>query len=340
MADTTDTPHPDPHSDPHSDPRGREAARPSEIPLKGWKDIALRIKDEIDGDNVGLVAAGVAFYGLLALFPLITALVAIGGIVVDPAVVQAQADALAGVLPAQAADIILGQVTEVAGAAGGALGFAAVFGLLLALYSASKGVDNMIRGLNIAYDETETRGFIRYKLTVLALTLGLVLGILSAVLVAAALPAVLAIFGEAQIWATLAAWLRWPALLLIGAGGITVLYRYGPCRTAAKWRWLTPGAIVATLLWVAGSAGFAWYVQNFATYNETFGTLGGVIVLLMWLWISSYIVLLGAELDSEMEAQTKRDTTVGKTRPMGMRGAVKADKLGAAAGASSGAPAE
>lgn len=311
--------------------RGRQATAPQDIPVKGWKDILWRVKDEMDNDNVSLVAAGVAFYGLLALFPMITALVAIAGLVIDPQVMRDQLDTLAAVLPDQAADIILGQVSEVTGGSQGALGAAALIALLLSIYSASKGVDNLIRGLNIAYDESEERGFFAYKMTVLALTLGLVAGILLALGITAALPAILALMGDGWIWTTLAEWLRWPALVALGIGGITLLYRYGPSRDAAKWRWLTPGAIVACLLWVAGSVAFAWYAQNFGSYNETFGTLGGVIVLLTWLWLSSFVVLMGAELDSEMEAQTRRDTTVGKRERMGQRDAVKADNLGEAA---------
>lgn len=311
--------------------RGREAASPTELPVKGWKDILWRVKEEMDKDNVGLVAAGVAFYGLLALFPLITAMVAIGGLVVNPQMLQDQIDTLAALMPDQAADIIAGQVNEVAGSSDSALGLAAIIALLLAIYSASKGVDNLIRGLNIAYDETEERGFFAYKITVIGLTLGLIVGILLALGVTAALPATLALMGDGWVWATLADWLRWPALLALGIGGVTLLYRFGPSRDPAKWRWLTPGAAVACVVWVAGSVGFAWYVQSFGAYNETFGTLGGVVVLLTWLWLSAFVILMGAELDSEMEAQTRRDTTVGPQRRMGNRDAVKADRLGKAA---------
>lgn len=307
--------------------RGRLANSPREIPLSGWKDILWRVKDQIKADQIGLVAAGIAFYGLLALFPLISALVAIAGLFTDPSFVQAQAEKLSDIVPEQAADIILAQIVEVAGASENALGAAAIAGLLIALYSASKGVDNMIRGLNIAYNEQEKRGFVILKSVVLTMTLGLVIGLVLIVVIAAALPTALS-FMNADWIAMIVSWARWPILSLIGVLGITALYRFGPSRSAAKWRWITPGAVLACALWIVSSLGFAWYVENFAAYNETFGALGGVIVLLTWLWLSAYIVLLGAEIDSEMEAQTKRDSTVGAPRPMGERGAVKADTLG------------
>lgn len=308
--------------------RGRHADSPTDIPAPGWKDIAFRVKDEIGRDNVSVVAAGIAFYGLLALFPAIAALVALAGIVTEPTFVASQIDALAGTLPEEASAIILDQVREVAGADEGGLGVAAFIGLLIALWSSSKGVDTMITGLNVAYDEEEERGFIKRKLVVLGLTLALLVGLLATLGIAAALPAALAFLGDYPFWQTVAEWARWPVLLVLAITGITVLYRFGPSRDPAKWRWLTPGSAVATVLWVLGSLAFTFYVENFGSYNETFGTLGGVVILLTWLWLSAFVILLGAELDSEIEAQTRRDTTIGPREPMGERGAVKADRLG------------
>ena len=312
--------------------RGRHAETPTDIPRKGWKDIAFRIKDEIVADHVGLVAAGVAFYGLLALFPAITACMAIAGIMTEPQGIVDQLQKIGQLMPEQAADIIIGQATSVAGSNDGGLGLAAILGILLAIYSASKGTASLMEGMNVAYDEEEKRGFIRLNLLKLALTVFLIVGFLLGIGVAMVLPAVLGNFGFGVVFEWVARAASWGVLVVLTVVGLAVLYRYGPSREEPEWLWVTPGAMLATLLWVVGSVGFAFYVGNFANYNETFGTLGGVIVLLMWLWLSAYVVLLGAEVDSEMEAQTRTDTTTGPDEPMGERGAVKADRLGAAKG--------
>lgn len=312
--------------------QGRQAHSPTKIPAGGWKDILLRVKNAVAADNIGLVAAGVAFYGLLALFPAITALVALLGLITDPGMLTSQVESLGSAIPADVRDIILDQITAVAGADAGGLSLAAILGLLLALYSASRGVDSLMRGLNIAFNESEDRGLLQYYATVLILTLGLIIGVVLAVAVVAALPAVFAFMDRYPDMKAMIMLIRWPFLLAVAALGFTILYRFGPSRDPARWRWLAPGSILACILWVAASFGFTWYVENFASYNETFGTLAGVIVLLMWLWLSAYIILIGAELDGEIEAQTKRDSTTGPPEPMGERGAVKADNLGESAG--------
>ena len=312
--------------------RGRDAARPRAIPTAGWKDIAFRIKDQIAEDHVGLIAAGVAFYGLLALFPAITAAMAIAGLLTEPSQLVDQLDRFAAVMPRQAADIVIGQATEVAGSSEGGLGLAVVLGLLLALYSASRGVASLIEGMNVAYDETETRGMIRLYLLTYGLTVFLIVGFLLGIAVTMVMPALLSFLtlGTAAEWIARGA--SWLLLLALTSFGLAVLYRVGPCRESARWRWITSGAVIATLLWLLGSIAFGLYVGNFGSYNETFGALGGVIVLLMWLWLSAYIVLIGAEIDSEIEAQTRVDSTTGPSRPMGERGAVKADEVGEARG--------
>ena len=308
--------------------RGRHAETPSEIPTEGWKDILLRVKDEIAADHVGLIAAGVAFYGLLALFPAITACMAIAGLLTEPQGIVDQLEQIGSLMPEQAADIVIGQATSVAGSSEGGLGLAAVAGILIAIYSASKGMSSLVEGMNVAYDETDERGFIRRTLLIYGLTVFLIIGFLIGIGVAMVLPAVLAGFGLGPVVEWVAGIASWLVLIGLTIFGLSVLYRYGPDRDDPQWKWVTPGAALATGLWAIGSAAFAFYVANFASYNETFGTLGGVIVLLMWLWLSAYIVLLGAEIDSEMEAQTRGDTTVGPERPMGVRHAAKADNLG------------
>lgn len=310
--------------------RGRTAETPTEIPARGWKDILMRVKDRIGADHVALIAAGVAFYGLLALFPAITALMALAGLLLDPAQVTAQLETFSALLPQEAAGIVMDQATEVAGAGGTGLGLAFVTSLGLALYSASKGMGSLMEGLNVAYDEEETRGFLGRMGVTLGLTILLIAGLLLGLLAALAVPVVLG-------WLPLPGWLdavlswgRWLVLALLTVAGVGVIYRYGPARENAQWKWLSPGALAACALWLVASIGFSIYVSNFGSYNETFGSMAGVIVLLMWLWLSAFIILLGAELNAEIEAQTRKDTTTGGRAPMGKRGAAKADRLGKA----------
>ncbi len=311
--------------------RGRNAETPVDIPATGWKDVAFRLKDEIAADRVGLIAAGVAFYGLLALFPAITALIAISGLLVEPNDIVDQLSSLSGVMPEEVISIITNQATAVAGSREGALGLAAAFGILVALYSASKGMASLIQGINVAYDEEEERGFIKLKLVTVGLTIFLVVSVLIALLSTLGLPALLAFIDRGPMIEIILTGGLWLGLVALTIFGLSVLYRYAPSRDAAEWKWASVGAIVGCLMWVVASAGFAFYVNNFGSYNESFGTLAGVIVLLMWFWISGFIILLGAELNAELEAQTRVDTTVGRDLPMGARDAKKADVLGEAA---------
>lgn len=310
--------------------RGRNAEKPTEISLKGLKDVGFRLKDEIAEDHVGLISAGVAFYALLALFPAITALVALGGLVFEPEQVVSQMEGLSGLMPQQVSDLIIGQAVKVAGSQQAGLGLAVVLGILLALYSASKGMGSLMEGLNVAYDEEEKRNFFMLKLQTYGLTMALIIGVVVAIGVLAVLPAALALLqlGPLVEWAALG--LSWLLMFLFALTGLAILYRFGPSRENPEWRWLTPGAIIGVVVWTVASVGFGFYVANFGSYNESFGSLAGAIVLLMWLWISAFIVMLGAELNAELEAQTRRDTTTGPDQPMGERGARKADHLGAA----------
>ncbi len=310
--------------------RGRTASHPAAIPLSGLLDVTTRVFKRLGSQNIGLLAAGIAFYGLLSVFPGITAVVALAGLFMDPATLMAQSEDLFRAFPDEGAEIVLGQLRDVASAESRSLSVAVLIALSVALYSASRAVENFIKGLNVIYEEDEARGFIHLKALTIALTFAMILGLLFAVLVVAAVPALLAYVTPEGWAAALAFVLRWPILFAFGVGGIAILYRFGPSRRKARWRWLTPGATLACALWVLGSYGFSLYVQSFASYNETFGALGGVIILLTWMWLSAFIVLLGASLDAELEAQTREDSTVGPDRPMGQRGAVKADTLGVA----------
>lgn len=308
--------------------RGREARKPQQIPKPGWRDILLRVKDEMTADHVSVVSAGVAFFGLLAMFPAIAALISIAGLVLDPAAIEQQLEAVASVLPQNAAAIIQNQAQKVASGAGTGVGLAAIGGLLLTLYSASKGMKTLMEGMNIAYDEEESRGFLALNLTALALTLFLIVGVLIALAATVAAPALLGVLGLSQGVQAAVNIGRWPVLAILTILGLAVVYRYGPSREDPEWQWVSVGAVVATVVWIIGSIGFSIYVRNFGSYNESYGALGGVIILLTWLWLSAFIVLLGAELNSEMEHQTARDTTTGEPKPRGERGAAKADTIG------------
>lgn len=311
-----------------SDRRGRTANRPSEIPAAGWRDIAMRVYGELSRDHVSVVAAGVAFFGLLALFPAIGAVMSVAALVTDPATIETQLAEFVAVLPENAASIIQAQAEAVASSGQTGLGLAALLGVVLSLYGASKGMKTLIEGMNIAYDEEEQRGFFKKLAVSLGLTLFVVFGLLLAIAVIVVLPAFLGSLGLPDALVTAVEWGRWALLAVLTVAGLSILYRIGPSREDPEWRWVTWGAVIATVLWIAGSLGFSLYVRNFGSYNETYGTLGGVIILLTWLWLSAYIVLLGAEINSEMEHQTRRDSTTGRDLPMGQRGAVKADKVG------------
>lgn len=312
--------------------RGRGAETPMEIPAPGWKDILLRVKDEIATDHVSLVAAGVAFYALLAIFPAVTALMALAGLVMEPAEVTAQLEALINLIPEEAANVILDQAVAVTGSEETGLGWAFLIGLGLALYSASKGVGSLMEGLNVAYDENETRGFVAKLIWTLGLTLMLIGVLLLGLGATLAVPAIVAFLALPDWFETLLTYGSWVLLAALTTLALAVLYRYGPARDNAEWKWLTPGSVIACILWIVASVGFSIYVSNFGSYNESFGSMAGAIILLMWLWISAFIVLLGAEFNSEMEAQTRKDSTTGPDEPMGQRDAVKADRLGRAKG--------
>ncbi len=310
--------------------RGRRAESPVDIPLAGWRDIAWRIYAGIQDDRLLAVAAGVVFYGLLALFPAITALVSSYALFADAATIGKHLAFAAALMPGGAYGIVEEQITRIAQGSSGGLSTAFLIGLGIAIWSANAGMKAMIDALNVIYDETEERSFIRLNLLSLTMTLGGLVLLLVAIGTVIALPLVFAWFGI-ESWSEWAlAMLRWPAIMIVVALALSVLYRFGPSRRAAQWKWLSVGAIAATLLWIAGSALFSWYLSNFADYNATYGSLGAGIGLMMWLWLTSIAILIGAEINAEIEHQTARDTTVGGNKPIGSRGAVMADTVGAA----------
>jgi membrane protein len=309
--------------------RGREANRPSAIPWRGWKDILWRVWSEIGEDRIMLVAAGVTFYLLLALFPALAAFVSLYGFVADPKTIADQVAYLGGVLPSGGLDMIRGQLQALASASGKALSLGFVVGFLIALWSANSGIKAIFEAMDVAYEEEEKRGFIRLNLLSLAFTLGaMVVGILMIVMVGV-VPAVLSFLRLGGVTEVLVRVLRWPVLLIAVGVVISIIYRYGPSRERAQWRWINWGAGLAAVVWLAASVLFSWYLQNFADYNATYGSLGAVIGFMMWTWISVLILLAGAELNSEIEHQTARDSTTGKPVKRGARGAVMADTIGA-----------
>lgn len=308
--------------------RGRQAERPSELTWPGWKDILVRTKEGIGKDNLSIVAGGVSFFMLLAIFPAIGALVAIYGLVADPGQIQQHLSALNGILPQQATTIINNQLSRVAQGAGGALGAGAAFGILFSLLSAAKGMKAVITGLNIVYGEEDERGFFKLNATALLFTIGAVLFTIVALGCLVVFPALLGSLGLSDIASLSSRILRWPLLACLIIGGLAILFRYGPDRDKPKFRWITWGSVAATGLWLIASFLFSFYVSRFGSYNETYGSLGAVIILLMWFYISAFAILAGGELNAEMEHQTRKDTTSDDPQPMGRRGARMADTVG------------
>ena len=287
--------------------RGEEANHPGEIPKRGWKEVLLRVKDQVSTDNLSIVSAGVAFFVLLSIFPGITALVTLYGLVTDPGQVEQQLSPLRELMAANAFEIIAQQTRQVAAQAGSSLSFGLVLSVLLAIWSANAGTKSIIIALNIAYDEDEKRGFIDLNLRSLFFTVVGMLFMIVALIVVAAVPAALAIFGseDGPVSAVLLA-LRWVVMAGLMILALSMLYRYAPSRTSAKMQWVSAGAIVATVLWLLASIGFSLYVRNFGSYDKTFGSLGAVVVLLMWFYISTYVVCIGAELNAELSARLAR----------------------------------
>jgi membrane protein len=310
--------------------RGRRAYTPTDIPALGWKDVFWRVYAEANQDRLLAVAAGVAFFGLLAMFPAITAFVSLYGLFAKASTISDHLSFLAGVMPASAFELVSNEISRIVEKSGGKLGFASLVGLGVALWSANAGMKAIIDALNVIYDEDEKRGFLHYNLLSLGLTLGTICFLLLAIGAVVVFPLMLGWLGLGGFTERAIAMLRWPALFGGMLIGLAVLYRVGPSREGAKWRWLTPGGILAALTWLAGSGLFSWYLANFADYDASYGSLGAVIGLMMWLWLAAISVLVGAELNAEIEHQTARDTTTGPEQPLGVRGAAMADTVGEA----------
>lgn len=308
--------------------RGRTAQTPGDIPKSGWRDILRRVWTAVGKDNVSLISAGLAMYALLAVFPSLAAAVSIYGIFASPADVLKDMDAFAGILPPGTWEIFSKQLQDVASHAGGTLTATAAIALLVSLWSARSGMAALITATNIAYSEPEKRGFIRVTLVSLGFTAGGVVAFLLMLLLGVAVPLIVKALALGKGAEFVVGILRWVLLWLVAVVGLAVIYRYAPARKRPRWRWVTWGSAIAATLWLVGSLLFAIYVRTFGSYGQTYGALGGVIVLLMWFYVSSLTIVLGAEINAEMERQTVQDTTEGGGKPMGQRGAYAADTVG------------
>lgn len=320
------------HFDPGAEPqRGRLAETPSQIPARGWKDILWRVYDNIGRDRVMTIAAGVTFYSILALFPAIAALVSLYSLFADPATISSHLNSLSGVMPGGGVEVISDQLKRLTSQHNGALGLATIIGLVTALWSANAGIKSLFDALNLVYDEPEKRGIIKLNAISLAFTtatIGFVMAALGAMVV---LPRVFGDIGMGGSMDQVVRIARWPALLIVVMVWIAAVYRIGPSRDKPRWRWVTWGGALAAVLWMVVSLLFTWYAANFGSYNKTYGSLGAAVGFMVWIWLSIIVVLLGAEIDAEMEHQTLRDTTEGPEKPMGRRGARMADTVGRAA---------
>jgi membrane protein len=310
--------------------RGRMATHPLEVPAPGWKDILLRIWKNIGKDRVIVVAAGVTFYIVLALFPAIAALVALYGLFADPTTITSHLDSIAGLVPAGAIEVIRDQITRVASQGRTTLGLTFIAGLLASLWSANAGMKSLFDALNLAYNEPERRSFIWLNIISLMFTVLTIVFVLIAIGVTVVVPIVLNFVGLGGATEMIIKIARWPALFIMVTLALAVLYRYGPSREKPRWRWITWGSVLAAVSWLVVSILFSWYAENFGSYNKTYGSLGAIIAFMFWIWLSIIVVLIGAELNAEAEHQTVLDTTTGRPKPLGARGARMADTVGAA----------
>lgn len=277
--------------------------RPSDIPRAGWWRIGKRVWTDVGRHELSVVSAGVAFNEFFALFPALAAAVSIYGLIADPQAVQAQLRAMADFLPGDVQSLVGDQLHGIAGASGGALGWSLAVSLVLALWGATRGVKGLISGLNIVNGVDESRGLVAYNLTALGLTLAaIVFGLLTLALIAA-LPALEALLPLGEAGRAAASALRWPVLAVLVVVALAVVYRYAPARNQPRWRWVTPGALLAGVLWLAGSGLFSFYVSRFGSFNETYGSMAAVAVTLLWFQLTAFVVLLGALLDAELERQ-------------------------------------
>jgi membrane protein len=307
--------------------RGGTASSPSDIPARGWKDVLIRVKNEVKDDHTVLAAAGVAFFGFLALIPALAALVSILGLVTSPDQAASRAEDLFGGLPQEAQNLLSEQLDSLSQQSSSSLTIALVGSIVLALWSASSGMSHLIEGINVAYDEHDNRNFFVKKGLSLGLTLGAIVFLVAAAVGLAALPGILDSLGTPGWVSWMVRIAFWPILAIGFVVGLSILYRTAPDRSDPRWQWVTWGSGIALVLWIVASIGFRIYTSTFGSYNESYGSLAAVVILLMWLFITSFVILLGAQINSELEHQTAADTTTGGDQPIGSRDAVAADTV-------------
>jgi membrane protein len=309
--------------------RGRAAAAPWQIPLRGWKDILWRTYGEISRGRLPFLAAGVTFFLLLATFPAIAAFVSLYGIFTDVAMVERHFARIADLLPRDAVHVISEEMVRITRQRNSTLGVTFAITTLISVWSANAGMKALFDGVNIAYDEIEKRSWLRRTLFTYFATLAGLLLLTTLTAGAVSLPMAARELGirHLHLW-----WppLRWLTVYLAATLVFSLIYRYGPSRRLANWRWVAPGGAAAAALWMGGSVIYTWGLDHFAHFGVTYGSLGAILGLMLWLWFSSMTVLVGAELNAEIEHQTARDTTIGPPRPLGQRGAVMADTVGKA----------
>ena len=310
--------------------RGRRATAPWQIPWAGWKDILWRVYASFNDNRLLAVAAGVVFYSLLAIFPAIAAFVSLYGLIADTSTINSHLSLAAGIFPAGAVDILHEQITRLTAKTDAKLGLGFVTGLAIALWSANAGMKGIIDALNVVYDEKEKRSFVKLNLLSLLFTVIAIVSLMIALAAVVIAPIVFSAVGLSSVLGLAIAALRWPLLLVLAATALAAIYRYGPSRTEARWQWLSVGSVAAAIAWLIGSVLFSWYIAHFGAYNATYGSLGAAVGMMMWMWISAIVILLGGELNAEIEHQTAHDSTVGSEKPLGERGAVMADTIGAA----------
>jgi len=286
----------------------KRISSPAELSFQGWKTVLLRTKDAISEDNVPIVSAGVAFYSFLAIFPALTALISIYGLAFNPQQVQNQLMQLATVMPSEALEIVEQQLEQLVTTSGGALGWGVAIGILFSLWSAKQGTSSLFTGLDIAYGVKNHRGFLMQNAISLLFTLGAILLVILSMGLIVAFPIAVEYLGLPPGIETLISWLRWVLLAVIVISFLCLIYKYAPGRRPLRgYKWVMVGAILATILWLIASWGFSFYVSNFGNYGEMYGAISAVVVLMLWLFLTSFIVLLGAELNSEIVRYSKKE---------------------------------
>ncbi len=306
---------------------GHRAEKPSDIPARGWKQVLLRVKDQVQRDHIKVASAGVAFYFFLALFPALAATVSIYGLAFDPQGVERQVAVLAAALPEQARNVIGGILRGIVEKPSENLGWSMLLGLTITLYSAKQGIAALFEGVNMAYDEVDERGFLKKNGLEFLFTLGAILFGLLLLALVVGFPAVIDSLNLPAVVDTGLRLVRWALLAVLLSAALAMIYKVAPHRSNPEFKWVTWGAAVATILWLIGSAAFSVYVENFGSYDKTYGSFAAVIILMLWFFLTAFTILLGAEINAELEHQTSTDTTTGEDEPIGQRGAFHADHV-------------